>query len=289
MPILNFPTNPSIGDLYTINTRTYIWTGDAWSIYNSGNQQFKAVTATTVTITSATNSTSTTSGSLIVSGGIGVSGDVYIGGNYYSGGGEVLTTSTLPFVVLAGTDTQITSSTTAITISNTSTLQSVTDRGAITNRVIQITNTSSSTSTNTGALVVTGGVGIGGDVQVQGRVTSESLRILDAIFDSTESTVTNLATVVIDSYDINVYRSAKYLIQVDEGTGIDANFEVLEMLVLVNNSATVYLTQYAQITSNGPLGDFGADVQVDDLLRLYFTPYAATNKVINVLRTAMVK
>lgn len=71
--------------------------------------------------------------------------------------------------MIAGTDTAINTSTGVVTIWNTSTLETVTQRGAVTDQVIQLTNTSASNSTSTGALVVAGGVGIGGDVNIHGN------------------------------------------------------------------------------------------------------------------------
>jgi len=63
--------------------------------------------------------------------------------------------------LLAGTDISVSSSTGTITVSDTSTLQSVATRGATTDKAISITNSTASSGTTTGALVVTGGVGVG--------------------------------------------------------------------------------------------------------------------------------
>jgi hypothetical protein len=68
------------------------------------------------------------------------------------------------FGLIAGTDIAVD----LVTISNISTLQSVTSRGSSTSAVISITNTASSTSTTTGALTVAGGVGIGGNLYQSG-------------------------------------------------------------------------------------------------------------------------
>ena len=62
------------------------------------------------------------------------------------------------------------SSTGTVTVWNTSTLQTVTGRGASTNNAVSITNTTSATSTLTGALIVTGGVGIGDNLYVGGTI-----------------------------------------------------------------------------------------------------------------------
>ena len=66
--------------------------------------------------------------------------------------------------ILAGTDTAVYTFAGVTTIWNTSTLQTVTGRGATTTNRISIINTTSSTSTTTGALTVSGGLGVGGSI-----------------------------------------------------------------------------------------------------------------------------
>ena len=100
--------------------------------------------------------------------------------------------------------------------------------------------------------------------------------------------VNTTATTVIDSYPFGSYRSAKYLVQIEEmGGAPSAKFQTIEILLLVDNSGTVYATEYAQLSTNGALGDFSAGLDVDQLIKLYFTPYQATNKEVVVLRTAL--
>jgi hypothetical protein len=133
---------------YTTITTTLVTTDDVISTYNT------------------TASTGTTSGALIVGGGAGFGGNVYIGATSYIANSQIITTATLAGYFIAGTDTAISSSSGVITIWNTSTLQSVTNRGATTNNAVSINNTASSTGTASGALQVLGGVGIGGSLYV---------------------------------------------------------------------------------------------------------------------------
>ena len=97
----------------------------------------------TYTIVNATVATSTNSGALKVSGGVGIGGDLYVGGALYQGGQKVITTATIndyanQTTITAGTDTAVSTSTGNITIWNTSTLQSITDRGAVTTNNIRV-------------------------------------------------------------------------------------------------------------------------------------------------------
>ena len=135
---------------------------------------FTASTATVYSLNILSNqaSTSTTTGALVVAGGVGVGGSIYAG-DIYSNGSRVLTSAGgggYVSAINAGTDTAVSSSTGIITIWNTSTLQSVTSRGATTDIAVSITNLTASTGTTNGALKVSGGVGVGGSVYVGNRV-----------------------------------------------------------------------------------------------------------------------
>lgn len=318
MALLNFPSNPSIGDTWTVGNKTYIWNGNAW-IFSSQNFISVATLAVTsssiststttgalrvtggtgiggdlnlggsatiagaVTITNMTSATSTITGALVVAGGVGISGDLHLGGQFFVNGQNVLTTASFAYVISAGEDIAINLSNIdgSLIFSNTSTLQTVTSRGSSTNRIVTFLNTTQSTSTTTGAVVINGGLG------VAKRVTTESLRITDAIFDSNSVSTNMNSTLEIDSYSLNEYRAAKYLVQIDEGTGISAEYQMNEIMLIANNNGTVALTEYGIVSTNGPMGDFTATV-MSNVVYLKFTPTFATQKTISVLRTSII-
>lgn len=267
--------NTSTGDVIIWNT------SNLQTVTSRGNS-----TTNQVRILNTTNATSVGTGALIIAGGISAGGDLWLGGTIYSAGVPVITTSTLAAAFESGEDIKIISTVTGLTtqttllISNTSTLQTVTGRGSSTTHVVYFNNTTNSTSSSTGAIVISGGVGVGG------RINAESVQIADTIIDSGKVLVNTTATVVVDEYDIDEYRTSKYLIQIDEGTGPGAKFETIEILLLVDNDGNVFATEYAVLTSNGDLGEFAADV-VGDKVRLYFTAVNATSKVLRIFRTTM--
>jgi len=251
MATLNFPPNPVPGQTYTIGTNTWTWNGTAW------------IKSFPVVISTGTQSTSTTSGAIIVDGGIGVGGSINVGTTSTIAGAEIITTATFKKFI---------------------NLQTVTDAGNSTTNVIHILNTSSSTSTGTGALIVDGGISVGQ------RVFCESVQIADAVMDSGKVLINTTATTVVDSYSMMNFRSSKYLIQIEEdplSLGDTADFQFIEILLLVNNEGDVFATEYGVLSSNGELGEFAADVQIDNIVRLYFTAYYASNKTLKILRTAM--
>ena len=287
---LNFPPNPNIGDTWTVGSKTYTWSGAAWLV-TAVSQTFNSLTVST-----STNATSTNSGAVQVVGGIGIGGDLWIGGTIYAGNVPVLTTSSLNSSVFGGDDIRITSTGTTsssfLRFDNTSTLQTVTNRGYTTTNRISVTNSTESTNTTTGAVVVAGGLGVGK------RVNCESLRIADSIFDSSLITVATTATTLVDSFLSTEFRSAKYFIQISSGGGAGhtlstATFQAVELILITDNVGTVYATEYGLVSTGGVsggavLGSFTADLSViDNTARLYFTPNAATNKTIKVLRTSM--
>ena len=153
-------------------TQTFVY---KTNIYPGPGQEFPALFSNTGTfgaakfgslqLTAATSATSTTTGDLVVAGGVGIGGSLYVNNTIYSGGLEVLTTSSLGSggvgvsTISAGTDTAVSANFGAVTIWNTSTLQSVTDRGAATSNTITLTNTTPSSNTGSGALIVYGGIG----------------------------------------------------------------------------------------------------------------------------------
>jgi hypothetical protein len=240
--------------------------------------------ATTVTnnlsVVDGVSSTSTTTGALIVNGGVGIGENINIGNNMTVGN-----------TVTILSDTASTSTTTGALIVNGGV--GIGENINIGNNMtvgntVTILSTTSSTSTLTGALLVSGGVSIGGDVWIQGRMNSESVKIMDSVLDSTVMMVNTTATVVVDSYPISQFRSAKYLVQIDEGLGDSAQFEVIEILLLVDNIGTVFATEYGLLTTSGEMGEFAAGLDiVDNNIKLYFTPYQASDKTVKVLRTGM--
>ena len=278
MALLNFPPSPSPGDTWTVGSKTYTWNGNAW-IVSSVN----SITAGNVAITSPTPATSTATGALTVLGGVGIGGDLYVGGQFFVNGQGVLTTSSFAYVLNSGPDINISLSNIdgTMIISNISTLQSVTTRGSSTNRVVTFLNTTQSTGTTTGAVVISGGLGVGK------RVTTESLRITDAIFDSNSVSTNMNSNLTIDSYSLNDYRAAKYLVQIDEGTGLSAEYQMNEILLIANNNGVVALTEYGIVSTNGSMGEFTATV-AGSTVALIFTPTFATQKTISVLRTSIV-
>jgi hypothetical protein len=160
-----------------LNTATQVW--------DVSTATYGAFRTGTILLEHTTSATSTTTGTLVVVGGVGIGGALYVERKSYINGSEILTAATIGSFgvgnITAGTDTRVSTSTGAVLIWNTSTLQSITNRGNATSNQIVITNTSTATSTNTGALQVVGGVGIGGDLYIGNRLRIKNTNIIAGI------------------------------------------------------------------------------------------------------------
>lgn len=240
------------------------------------------VSTGTAYVWSETSATSTSTGALVVVGGLGVGEDVWIGGDLHVRGQYVLTTSSFFNQVVGGVDIQITGTQSQIFFNDVSTLQTVTARGPTTNRVVTFNNPTESTSTNTGAVIVTRGMAVQGNLSI-----GQALQFQSSNIDSNQVLINTTDATVIDLYDATQWRTSKYLVQIEQGTGYNAAFETIEILLLVDNLGNIFSTEYAVLTTNGELGDFSADVQGDGMVRLYYTPATPGLTTVKLLRTTI--
>jgi hypothetical protein len=82
-----------------------------------------------------------------------------------------------------------------------------------------------------------------------GAATATSIVFPDTFIGSNTNTA-GTSTTNIDAWAVSTYSSAKYIVQLKKGNDI----EVIEVLVTVDGSNNVYLTEYANIISNASLG-----------------------------------
>jgi hypothetical protein len=153
--------SPSAGTAIGISNLVATGPLVSFAVTNLGVQalngsDFIAVDQSTGTVTITNNGVQT------------ISGSTYLGAS--SGTGTVTLTNLGVQTLTAGTDTAVSASTGTITVWNTSTLQTVTDRGAVTSNSVSITNATGSSTSTAGALTVSGGVGIGQNLNVGGTI-----------------------------------------------------------------------------------------------------------------------
>lgn len=103
--------------------------------------------------------------------------------------------------------------------------------------------------------------------------TVASVTLPDALLGSATATASG-SSVTLDTFSTTTYSSAKYVVQAKNGSG---DIEVTELLVTVDGSGNVYLTEYANIFSNATLAEFTATWSTNTLT---FTANSTTSGVV---------
>lgn len=215
-----------------------------------------STTTVALTLSNATQSVGTTTGALVVVGGVGVGGNLWAT-NVYSNGSLVVTESSIGNLgvtaINAGTDTAVNTSTGVVVIWNTSTLDTVANRGSTTTAAINIINTTSSTSTNSGALTVSGGVGIGGSVYA-GNIYSNGVQVLTTETDTLESVTlrgnsTPYTVTFANVSQANISGSTKS-VGISGGLYVEKKTYVREQLTVNSNSTTNAIDSRGGLTVN---------------------------------------
>jgi hypothetical protein len=106
-----------------------------------------------------------------------------------------------------------------------------------------------------------------------GVATATSIALPDSLVGSATATAGTSATTV-DTFSATTYSAAKYVVQLKKS----GNIEVIEILVAVDGDNNVYLTEYANVQSNGELGTTNAVYSSGDVL-LQVTAAAADTAV----------
>jgi hypothetical protein len=107
-----------------------------------------------------------------------------------------------------------------------------------------------------------------------GAATATTIAFGDALIGSNTSTAGTSATNV-DAWAVSAYSAAKYIVQLKKS----GNIEVIEMLVAVDGSNNVYVTEYANVQSNGELGTTNAAYDGSGSVVLQVTAAAADTSV----------
>jgi hypothetical protein len=158
---------------------------------------------------------------------------------------------------------------------------------------ITVTSSTNSLSTDSGSVIVTGGVGIGLDLVVGNAVhvgTTASNVVVPAVYSGNSLYASYTSEVIstdsaqnLDTFLTADYRTAKYLVQINDGSMIH-----VEEILLFHDSSNVYMSIYAISTNHGELGEFDASIVGGNTMTLTFTPnYVPTAMVIKVARTTL--
>jgi hypothetical protein len=95
-------------------------------------------------------------------------------------------------------------------------------------------------------------------------------------------TVTSAGTTVtIDSYDIDVYRTAKYLIQAYKAGDV----EITEIILTIDSGYNAYITEYGNMFSNASLAEFSATVTTGESSSVALTATTTAGTVFKIIKT----
>ena len=140
-----------------------------------------------------------------------------------------------------------------------------------------------SDETGTGALVFANtptlvtpeiGAATGTTLSLSGALTATAVTLTNSqVGDATATAGTSATT--IDTWSASTYSAAKYIVQMKKGNDI----EVLEVLVAVNGTNDVYLTEYADVISNAQIGTTDADFSGGNVRLLVTSTNGTTVKV----------
>jgi len=115
------------------------------------------------------------------------------------------------------------------------------------------------------------------DLTIQGSVKTSDVESY-----SSNTTVATVSQTSVDSFAAASYRTAKYLVQITQGTKHHST-----EFMLIHNGTTVNAIEYGTVTTDGELGTFTADINTGSV-RLLFTASDANSRTIRYFRT-MVK
>lgn len=269
------------GDITTNQTTFNLINATATTVNIAGAGTAVTIGATTgyteirnaTTVTNTTNSTSTNTGALQVQGGVGVANSVWIGGAL-----RVIGASTLNNVSAAVTTA------TQLTVNGTASVSGI----------IYANDISNANAVNNGSIQTLGGIGVTKDVFVGGTITAGATQatttgtVVNGFFSNnsliasfTSNVITGTAQVNLDFWSSTNYRSARYFVQITDGS----NVHVSE-ISLFHDGVKAYINEYGIATNNGQLGSFDATLGAGNVT-VKFTPTGATAMTIKMVRTTI--
>jgi hypothetical protein len=266
------------GDLTTTAETFNLVNANATAVNFAGASTATIISAATgytairnqTTITSTVNATSAVTGALQVRGGVGIAGAVWIDQTL-----KVVNNATMANI------SAVLTTVTNLTVNGP----------ALVTNVLTITESQNSNATTNGAVRVSGGVGVVKDVFVGGSITAgatlaaTSSTVIPAMFSNnfllssyTSGIISGVTKVDLDSYSSTVYRSARYFVQIVDGSNVH-----ISEISLFHDGVKAYINEYGIATNNGQLGAFDADLTLGNVI-VNFTPNNATNMQIKMVR-----
>ena len=161
-----------------------------------------------------------------------------------------------------------------------------------TNIVVSGTTDSVNYGSNTGSFVTAGGAGIAKSLYVGEDVTVGSVStqtVVPAFYSNnsfyssyTSQFIVTNSNIDLDTYSASAYRTAKYLIQIVDGSKIQ-----VEEILVTHDSTNIYMSEYAIASNQGELGTFDASLLAGIITLSFQANYTPTNMTIKMVRQAI--
>jgi len=153
---------------------------------------------------------------------------------------------------------------------------------------VSISDATNAASANFASFITAGGIGVAKDAIIGGAANIGAIStgtVVPAVYTNnmllasyTSPTITGVAPVNLDTYSSTTYRSAKYFVQIVDGTSVH-----ITEINLFHDGTNVFKTEYGIATNNGELGSFDATLSVG-VITLNFSPANAVLMTIKVVR-----
>jgi hypothetical protein len=153
---------------------------------------------------------------------------------------------------------------------------------------VSISDTTQAASVNYASFITAGGIGVAKDAVIGGAANIGAIStgtVVPAVYTNnmllasyTSPTITGVSPQNLDTYSSTTYRSAKYFVQIVDGS----NVHITE-INLFHDGTNVFKTEYGIATNNGELGSFDATLSTG-VITLNFSPANAILMTIKVVR-----
>lgn len=110
-----------------------------------------------------------------------------------------------------------------------------------------------------------------------------TLQIKDVGYESTDTSVGDLSTVILDSFPAIDYRSCHYIVQVTDN---DFSWFHTSQIMIIHDGVKAFKSEYNIVVTEMKLGEFECVVNAGNV-QLTFTPFYVSSKNIKVIRTSI--